>query len=174
MTKHVIIGCGPAALSAVETIRDISKDDEIKLITREDRLPYSPSVLPYLLAGRISDSDIWLKGENYFSDKKIDFLPKSEVVSITPETKEIVYSDNSRDTYDQLLIATGAKPISPPITGLDNPRCLSFHTMEHYLQLKERLNHDGVIAVYGAGLVAIELVIALIEKEVPVIWTHIQ
>jgi len=80
MTKHVIIGCGPAALSAVETIRDISKDDEIKLITREDHLPYSPSALPYLLAGRIADSDIWLKGENYFSDKKIDFLPKSEVV----------------------------------------------------------------------------------------------
>jgi len=170
MAKHVIIGCGPAALSALEAIREINESDEIKLVTRENYLPYSPSVLPYLLAGKIVDSDIWLKNSDYFGHKSIDFLPKREVVSIAPETKEIIYSDNSRDTYDQLLIATGAKPTSPNIIGLDNPHCLHFHTMEHYLQLQDRLNTSGVVAVYGSGLVAIQLVIALIEKGVPIIW----
>ncbi|MFC1999067.1 NAD(P)/FAD-dependent oxidoreductase [Chloroflexota bacterium] len=170
MAKHVIIGCGPAALSAVEAIRKISENDEIRLITKEDHLPYSPSVLPYLLAGRVADSDIWLKDDNYFNDKNIEYLPKREVVNILPATKEIIYSNNSRDAYEQLLIATGAKPVIPTIKGLDNTNCFFFHTMEHYLSLKKRLKHESVIAIYGAGLVAIELVIALMERGLSVIW----
>ncbi len=31
--KHLIVGCGSAALAAIETIRNINKDDEVKVLT---------------------------------------------------------------------------------------------------------------------------------------------
>ena len=54
--KHLIIGAGPAALSALEAIRHVTSQDEVKLVTLEDCLPYSPAALPYLLLGRLTEA----------------------------------------------------------------------------------------------------------------------
>ncbi len=54
--KHLTIGSGSAGLSAAEEIRRLNSDDEIKVVTAEDYPPYSPTVLPYFLAGRIDEA----------------------------------------------------------------------------------------------------------------------
>ena len=72
--KHLIIGCSSAALSALEKIRAIAAEDEIKLVTKEEYSPYSPTSLPYLLSGRITEKELPLREENYLetlSRKKI-------------------------------------------------------------------------------------------------------
>ena len=59
--KHLIIGSGSAALSALDKIRSLNQEDEVKLVSQEDCLPYSPTSLPYLLAGRVKEENIWLR-----------------------------------------------------------------------------------------------------------------
>ena len=54
--KHVIIGCGTAALAALKEMRKVNAEDEIKLVTMEPHLPYSPTSLPYLISGKIKES----------------------------------------------------------------------------------------------------------------------
>ena len=166
--KHLIIGCGPAALSASEKIRNVTTDDDIQLVTMEDYPPYSPSVLPYLLAGRTNETDIWLRDKDYFNKMNISFAKGREVVRLLPDNKEVVYKDGTRDTYDTLLIATGAKPIMPQVKGLDEAGFLAFHTMQDYRRLLKSLGNKKNIAIYGAGLVAVEVAMALLERGCPV------
>jgi len=54
--KHVIIGNGPAGVTAAETLRKHRASDEIVLIGDEPEEPYSRMAIPYLLTGKIEES----------------------------------------------------------------------------------------------------------------------
>ena len=117
--KHVIIGCGPAALAALEKIRSITSEDEITLVTKEDSYPYSPMILPYLLSGKMREADIAIRQGSYFERMKSTLLKGKEVTAVQPRKKEVTYSNGDTETYDTLLIASGSEPLRPSITGLD-------------------------------------------------------
>jgi len=162
--KHLIIGCGSAGLSAAEEIRRINAEDEIKVVTSEDYPPYSPTVLPYLLAGRTDETKIPMRKDDYFDSINATFVRGKEVGSLIPEAKEVVYKDGEKETYDTLLIASGADWSQPPIKGLQESGCLGFHTIDDCKQLLEELKDKNDIAVLGAGLVGMEVAIGLVER----------
>jgi len=66
--KHLIIGAGKAALCALEEIRRVAPEDEVKLISMEDCPPYSPAALIYLLSGKITEAGLWMKDGDYFKN----------------------------------------------------------------------------------------------------------
>lgn len=164
MKKHLIVGCGPAALSALDQIRKITAEDEIKLVTRESFLPYSPSILPYLIGGRIPEETIWLKGKEYFKSMKAFLKTDKEVVSVNPGAKQVTYQNGEEEAYDTLLIATGAKPVLPAIQCLEEVNCFVFHNLSDYHKLKKELIGKKEVIIYGAGLVAVELAMCLLES----------
>ena len=163
MRKHLIIGCGTAAMSALKKIRSLTSADEIKLVTAEDHLPYSPAALPYLISGRIKEEDMWLADESYLQQIKCSLGKGKEVIRLLPETKEVVYKDGRQETYDSLLIATGSEPARPPIKGLAEVGFLGFHTIADYKRLAQQLRGKKEVTIYGGGLVALELATALVE-----------
>ncbi len=166
--KRLIIGAGSAGLSAAEEIRKINAEDEIKLVTAEDFPPYSPTALPYLLSGRTDEARLPLKKGDYFDSINATLLRGKEVIRLSPETKEVAYKDGGRDTYDTLLIASGSEALRPSIKGLDKVGFLTFHTIRDYRLLKQQLRTKKDVAIYGGGLVAIELAVALLEMGHPV------
>jgi len=160
VTKHLIIGSGPAALSAVEAIRRVSQSDEIKVVSREDCLPYSPSALPYLLAGRTSEAHLFPKGLDYFARQRVTFVRALEVVRIVPDQKQVVFRNGATEGYDRLLIACGAGPTGGP----EDSGALEFHTLADCRRLMSVLKPGIDVAVLGAGMVAIEVAMALVER----------
>lgn len=166
--KHVIIGAGPAGLSAMEKMRSLNHDDEIKLLTGENCLPYSPTALPYLLSGMVKEHDLWLRNEAYFEKMDVTFATDCEVVQVLPDKRQVIYRNGEGEQYDDLLIATGAAPQVPDIEGLEGGDLLVFHTLTDYHALRERIGGRREIAILGAGMVAVELAIALSELGHPV------
>lgn len=162
--KHLIIGCGTAGLSAAEEIRSINDQDEIKVVTFEDYLPYSPTVLPYLLSGKIDEAHLPMKRENYFDELKATLARSAEITGIMPESKEALYKGGGRETYDTLLIATGAEPIRPPIKGLYESGYNAFHTIEDYRKLLSQLSDDTQVAILGGGLVGMGVAMGMVER----------
>ena len=162
--KHLIIGCGSAALSALEKIRSIAPGDQVKLTTMEDCPPYSPTALPYLLSGRVAEEALWMRPEGYFETMGATLARGKEVVRVSPASKEVVYQDGERENYDTLLIATGSEPVRPPIVGLDEAGFLGFRTIADYRALAGRLDSRKRVAVLGGGLIGMEVAIALLEK----------
>ncbi len=161
--KHLIIGCGSAALSALEKIRSIAPDDQIRLVTREDCSPYSPTALPYLLSGRIDEEALWMRPKGFFEGLNSTLAKGKEVTQLSPAAKEVAFSDGTRESYDNLLIATGSEPVRPPIKGLDEAGFMGFRSMEDYRALESRLEGKKRVAVLGGGLIGMEVAIALLE-----------
>ncbi len=166
--KHLIIGSGSAGLNALEQIRRLNSDDDIKIVTSEDFPPYSPTALPYLISGKIDEASLPVKDESYFDRMKATFAKGKKVAQVLPLTKQVVYQEGEKESYDTLLIASGSEATRPDIKGLDKVDYLSFHTLGDFRLLQKQLANKKKVAIYGGGLVAIELAIALLEAGYPV------
>ncbi len=152
--KHVIIGAGPAGLSAAAAIRRTGSDDEITIISRESCPPYSPAALPYLFDGEMTEEQLFAKGKRALEELKVDFIGKAETVALDASAGTVGLSGGEMLAYDDLLIATGASPSVHAVEGLRRESMLSLRTYRDYLDIKSRA---GNVAIYGAGLVAVEL-----------------
>jgi phenylglyoxylate dehydrogenase epsilon subunit len=162
--KHLIIGAGPAALSALEAIRRSTSQDEVKLVTLEDCLPYSPAALPYLLRKGITEAQLWLRDEAYFRDQRCTLVRGKEVTRLLPEKKEVVYDDGVSESYDTLLIASGAEPVRPAIEGMEEVGTQHFRTLTDCRRLLAELKTKNRVAILGAGLVGMKIAAALLER----------
>ncbi len=162
--KHLIIGCGSAGLSALEQIRRLKSEDEIKVVSMEDSLPYSPTLLPYILSGKVDEANLPIRTDDYFNDMKAGFAKGKKVTQLLHDKKQVVYEDGEQETYDTLLIASGSEPAKPPINGLDENTFLGFHTIKDCQKLLEELEDKKEVAVLGAGLVGMEVATSLIER----------
>ena len=72
--------------------------------------------------------------------------------------------------YDKLLIATGARPVQPPIEGLNLAGVFPLHTMENSFAvhrfLEERQPKSAIIV--GAGYIGLEMADALTHRGIHV------
>ena len=167
--RHVIIGCSAAGLSVLETVRRLAPDDEIRMVSREETLPYSPAVLPYLVSGRIKEENLWIRGKEYFSCMKASLVLGKGVAKVVPDEKRIVYGDGDFETFDTLLIGVGAEPAKLSISGLAEcaVQLRTFGDFQRLVRLLGKENKKEVL-IYGGGLVAVELAMALLERGNPV------
>jgi NADPH-dependent 2,4-dienoyl-CoA reductase/sulfur reductase-like enzyme/rhodanese-related sulfurtransferase len=69
-------------------------------------------------------------------------------------------------SYDQLVIATGASPMVPPIKGCDLKNVFTLQTVEDAESIKEILNQGKAkdVVVVGGGLIGVEITEALHHK----------
>lgn len=160
--KHLMIGAGAAALSALQMIKSIAADDAVVLVTKEDHLPYSPTVLPYLLSGRIDRHSVWLKEEDYFEKAGAVLMQGREVVEVEPAKKRVILSDGKKESYDTLLIATGSDAVGPSVRG--GADFLKFHTLADCERLVQQVQGKKEVLIHGGGLVALETAMALVER----------
>lgn len=166
--KHVIIGCGTAALAALKQMRKVNSEDEIKLVTMESHLPYSPTSLPYLIAGKIKESEIPMVMEDFFDQMKATWVRGKRVKHLDPEKGEIRYASQEREVYDTLLIATGSEPVLPSIPGLDNDQVLQLRTLDHARELMAKMKGSQTAIILGAGLIGMHVTECLAEQGVQV------
>lgn len=162
--KHLIIGCGSAGLSALEQIRRLNSEDEVKVVTMDDFPPYSPTLLPYMLSGKIDEAALPMRDESYFDKMRASFTKGREVIRVLPEAKQVIYQDGQREGYDTLLITSGSEAVKPPIKGLEESGFLGFHTLADCRALLKGLKDKDDITVLGAGLVGMEVAIGLVER----------
>jgi NADPH-dependent 2,4-dienoyl-CoA reductase/sulfur reductase-like enzyme len=98
--KHLIIGSGTAACSALDEIRRRTSEDEVKLVTVEECPPYSPASLPYLLSGKITENGIWRADISCLSGARTSLATGKEATRIEPEKRRVSYRDGTSEDYD--------------------------------------------------------------------------
>jgi phenylglyoxylate dehydrogenase epsilon subunit len=70
-TKYLVVGSSHAALEAVTAIRMHDTEGSLTLLTRDPHLPYSPTVLPYVVSGRSAPDAIFLRDEKFFAKQRV-------------------------------------------------------------------------------------------------------
>lgn len=155
--KSLIIGCGTAALNALKRMRTIDSQDEVKLITMEPFLPYSPTSLPYFISGRIKEPEIPMVSDDYFCQMKAELVRGKRVEQIDIGREEIIYDSKERESYDSLLIATGSEPVLPPIPGLNDQQALHLRTLDDAKELMSKIEETQSAIILGAGLIGMHM-----------------
>jgi phenylglyoxylate dehydrogenase epsilon subunit len=167
--KFLIVGCGTAALSALKKMRKINSQDEVKLVTMEPYLPYSPTSLPYLLSKRIKESEIPMVMDDFFDQMKAELVRGKRVEHIDIERREVIYDVHGRESYDCLLIATGSEPALPSIPGLNNKQAFHLRTLDDAKKLLMKMKGTRTAIILGGGLIGLHMAECLAERKVKVI-----
>ncbi len=161
---HVIIGAGPAGVVAAETLRKLDKSAGITLIGDEPEPPYSRMALPYYLVQQIPEEGTYLrKTRDYFGHRKIN-LVQDRVTSVLPDEHTLRLDSGETMRYDKLLIATGSRPVSPPIPGIEQEGIHTCWTLDDGRAIAAGTGPGAKIVLMGAGFIGCIILEALAKS----------
>ncbi len=117
----VIIGGGMAAGNAAVELRESGYDGGLVLFAGEPHPPYErPPLSKGFLAGESAAEDAYLKPREWYAEHDVDVRSGTVVESIDLDG-HTVRTSRGDQSYDKLLIATGAQPRHLPISSTDRP-----------------------------------------------------
>ncbi len=161
--KHVIIGAGPAGVTAAEEIRRKDPGADIVIVGDEPGPPYSRMAIPYLIKKNIQENGTCFRiSETHFDDLDIELI-NTRVDSVDPAGKKLLLSDGAELDYDKLLVATGGQPLKPPIEGIDLAGVHPCWTLEDARNIIARAVEGSSIVLVGAGFISTTIVEALVD-----------
>lgn len=164
--KYLILGNGPTGVIAAETLRQADPHGEIVMAGSEPEPPYSRMAIPYLLEGNIAESGTYLrKTANHFESLKIT-QRAGQAVAVDAAAKSVRFQDGATESYDQLLIATGSKPIRPPIPGMDLPNVQTCWTLQDARNIAKYAKPGSRVLQLGAGFIGCIIMESLAKRGV--------
>ena len=163
-TQHIIIGGGPVAINAVETIREFDAAAQVTLIS--DERAHSRMALPYWLSGQVPREHTYTADDASLKQLNVDARIGQRVESIDPDGSTVTLDDGSTLAFDNLLIATGSSPSELQIPGTDLSGVQNLWTLDHTQSLLDTI--DGKerpkVVMIGAGFNACIMVNAMYKR----------
>lgn len=162
--KVVIIGGVAGGASAAARLRRLDEKAQIVMFERSGYISYANCGLPYYLGGVIVKKQaLSVQTVAGFSKRfNVDVRIKSEVKKIDRAKKIVEYIDESgeqkTESYDKLLISPGAKPIKPPMPGIDEEGIFCVKNVEDTLAIKDYMDNKKPqsAVVVGGGFIGLE------------------
>ena len=165
MAGMVIIGCGQAGGQAAASLRQEKYEGPITMIGQEPYIPYQrPPLSKQYLSGEQEKEKLSLRQESFYSEKEINLMLETSVLSLDPHKKELQLENDETVTYDKLLIATGGRPRKLEVDG---------HTLKgiHYLRniddvdaIKTQMSISQNLVIVGGGYIGLEVASVAIKK----------
>ena len=175
--KVIIIGGVAAGMSAASKIKRTDAQTEVVVYEKGTFLSYGACGLPYYVAGMNDDyRKMIARTPEEFAQAGIEIHTKCQVMKVIPEEKSVFVKNLETgqmflDSYDRLLVATGARAIVPDLEGTDLSGVHALKTMEDGFILKETVNRPDImnIVIAGGGYIGIEAALNAAGKNVRVI-----
>ena len=156
--KAIIIGGVAAGASAAARLRRLDEHAQIILLEKGKFISYANCGLPYHLGGVIPDRDdlLVMEPEKFHSWFNIEVRTENEAVKIDRANKQLEIRRASgevyRESYDKLLIATGAVPAG----AVTQKRVFHLWTLADMDKVAARLNGAKRAVIVGAGFIGLE------------------
>jgi nitrite reductase [NAD(P)H] large subunit len=172
--RLVVVGNGMAGMRAVEELlkRNPVRYD-ITVFGAEPHVNYDRIMLSSVLAGEKELGDIIINPLAWYGENAIRLFAGDPVVAIDRAAKTVRSESGRLEPYDRLLLATGSKPIVPPVPGLELPGVCAFRDIadiEQMIGASERYRRAIVI---GGGLLGLEAANGLLKRGMSVAVVHL-
>ena len=173
--KVVIIGGVASGMSAAARLRRLDETAEITVYEMSEHVSYANCGLPYFVSDVISRRDNLLlqTPEALWNRFRIKAQVQNMVTSIdraakTVEVRNLATQTTHTDSYDKLVIATGARPRKLDVPGIE--RALWLRNVTDADAVKEALKNaeHKSVAILGAGFVGIEIAENMRHMDIPV------
>lgn len=174
--KLVIVGGVAGGASAAARARRLSEDSEIVLFERGEDISFANCGLPYHIGNVISKRDnlLIMTPERFKARTNIDVRVRQEVTAIDCAKRALTVLNRStneshEETFDKLILATGASPIIPEIAGVDNPAVRTLWTLSDMDRIRSSVE-AGILraVVVGGGFLGLEVAENLCRREIKV------
>ncbi len=164
----LVVGGGPAGLSAARGYRDAGGAGAVAIIADEERMPYSrPPLTKELLRGESHEADLPLEEDAWLAEHHVA-LVAGRAVGLDPGRREVALSGGRRLGYRRCVLCTGAEPVRAPVPGVDDPGVRVVRTLHHLRELLGRLAPGDRVAVVGSGFIGCEIAASLALRGHPV------
>jgi len=159
--RHVVIGAGPAGVVAAEHLRKHEPSASVTIVGAEPEPPYSRMAIPYYLVRQVAEEGTHLRKQpGYYDERGID-VRQGRVTGIDTASGSIALDGGESISYDKLLIATGASPLTPPIPGTDLPGVHNCWNLADARAIIEYCRPEKRIVLIGAGFIGCIILEAL-------------
>jgi NADPH-dependent 2,4-dienoyl-CoA reductase/sulfur reductase-like enzyme len=178
MTQRiVVIGGDAAGMSAASQAKRIAGDAvQIVAFERGNYSSYSACGIPYWVAGDVKGPErLVARSPEEHRRNGIDLRMRTEVEEIDLAAGRVAARDLAagrlyREGFDSLVIATGAVPVRPPLSGADAVGVFGVQTLDDGAALMADLDRAQPrrAVVVGGGYIGVEMAEALVRRGVAV------
>ena len=176
--KIVIVGAVALGPKVACRIKRLLPGAQVTLIDRDNFISYGGCGIPYYVSGDVAEleglystSAHIVRDSNFFKNAKgVEVLTQTEALNIniqerTLEIRDLRDGSRRKLPYDDLVLATGATPVIPPIPGKDLPGVSVVSNLHQAKAIKEMIatGQVGQAVVIGGGAIGIEMAEALTD-----------
>lgn len=172
--RLVVIGGDAAGMSAASQARRLRSPGELEIVAfeRGHFSSYSACGIPYWVGGDVaSRGELIARSPEEHRARDIDLRTRTEVTEIDVPGQRVRSRDLEAGTeawtgFDKLVIATGARPLRPPLPGIDAPGVHGVQTLDDGQALLDSLSGTPGrrAVVVGAGYIGVEMAEALLNR----------
>ncbi len=177
--KVVVIGAVAAGPKTASKILRLRPDAEVTVLEKGEFVSFAGCGLPYYLSNVVKEQKELLstpigvpRDPAFFRKvKNVRVLIRTEALTIDRksrqvEAKNLQTGESFSLPYDKLVLATGAQPIIPPISGINHKKVFTLHNIEDCEAIRSVLaNGDKKAVIIGGGLIGVETAEALVRKD---------
>lgn len=173
MPQYTIIGADAAGLSAAVQIKRTHPGASIRILNKGADISYGACGIPFVIGGNIEEIEslIHFTPDSFEKKRGMTVDVEKEVIELSPSSKELSIKDLrsgavEKESFTNLLIATGAEPKRLPFLDYESEGVFCVHTipdLRGIITYIERKRSQRA-AVIGAGFIGLELCEALTRR----------
>jgi NADPH-dependent 2,4-dienoyl-CoA reductase/sulfur reductase-like enzyme len=170
VARLVVIGGGAAGMSAASAARRADPRLDVVVCEAGGFAAYGMCGIPYFLGGVVDAAEDLLAypAAEFRDRRRIDLRLHTWVSRIDSRAHQVHLVGEAGSGalgYDALVVATGARPVRPPVPGLTGPRVFTIRSLDEAIGLRRLLASGAVrhAIVVGAGYIGLEAAEALVS-----------
>jgi nitrite reductase (NADH) large subunit len=171
--RLVVVGNGMAGMRTVEELLKRTGRHHITVFGAEPHPNYNRIMLSSVLAGEKSVDEIVINSLDWYAEHGIELVAGDPVVSFDPAARTVTSASGRVVPYDRLLLATGSKPLAPPVKGLELPGVCAFRDIADVDKMIDASRTKRRAVVIGGGLLGLEAAWGLKKRGMNVALVHL-
>jgi nitrite reductase (NADH) large subunit len=172
--RLLLVGNGMAGMRTIDEILARAREAfEIEVIGAEPHPNYNRILLSSVLAGDREIDDIVLHSREWYDTNGIKLTLGDAAVKLDTRTRIVTTASAGTISYDKLILATGSRPVVPPIAGLNLPGVCAFRNIADLELMRAMSRCGGRAIVVGGGLLGLEAAFGLKKRGMAVTVLHL-
>ena len=164
MEKVLIVGGVAGGASTATRLRRLDENLEIIIFEKGEYVSFANCGLPYHIGDVIQNRESLLvqTPESLKARFNLDVRVNSEVIEVNGGDKKVKVKTKNGEEYEEnfdfLVLAPGAKPLFPPIKGIESKKIFTLRNINDMDRIKSEIKNNNIkkATVIGGGYVGVE------------------
>ena len=169
--KTLVVGNSLDVLPIVQNILSLHKDEQVTLFTTEGVLPYDRSMLPALMASKVTEQQLYAASQNFLAEYHPQLVTTESLARISVKRRYLTTEKKTQIDYDRLVLVDTGQLILPLVKGRQRTGVFDCWRLSSIKALMKHLPFTDSVTVVVSKPQGLNMACALsrLKKEVIVV-----